>query len=225
MVGATQVGRPFSAFTITALRRLIRSARASTRLLRKTTTLPGNSGYCRVMIIRRETEADIPAIRSVTAAAFAAAAHSAPPVTPGGDPGEATLIEWLREDESWIPELSVVAVVDDTVVGHLVATRAHIGSSPAIGIGPVSVVPEMHGRGVGSALMHFALGAADAMGETVAGLLGDPAFYTRFGFAPAAAMDITGPDPSWGDYFQARALSSYSGQRGAFRYAEPFSKL
>ena len=83
----------------------------------------------------------------------------------------------------------------------------------------------MHGRGVGSALMHFALGAADAMGETVAGLLGDPAFYTRFGFAPAAAMDITGPDPSWGDYFQARALSSYSGQRGAFRYAEPFSKL
>ncbi len=99
----------------------------------------------------------------------------------------------------------MVAVVDDTVVGHLVATRAHIGSSPAIGIGPVSVVPEMHGRGVGSALMHFALGAADAMGETVAGLLGDPAFYTRFGFAPAAAMDITGPDPSWGDYFQARA--------------------
>lgn len=177
------------------------------------------------MIIRRETETDISAIRSVAAAAFTDAAHSAPARTPGGDPEEVTLIEWLRDDESWIRELSVVAVSDETVVGHLVATRARLGSSAAIGIGPVSVLPHLQRRGIGSALMHFALGAADAMGETVACLLGDPGYYRRFGFVPATSLHITAPDPQWGDFFQARPLSAYSGEYGAFRYAEPFSWL
>ncbi|GAA1803638.1 MULTISPECIES: GNAT family N-acetyltransferase [Actinomycetes] len=177
------------------------------------------------MIIRRETESDISAIRSVTAEAFRSAAHSAPPVAPGGDPGEVTLIEWLRDDESWIPELSLVAVIDDTVVGHIVATRAHVGTAPAVGIGPVSVLPAHQGKGIGSALMEFALGAADALGTPVAGLLGDPNFYGRFGFVPASAMGIESPDPAWGDYFQMRALSTYAGEHGSFRYAEPFTRL
>ncbi|GAA1551892.1 MULTISPECIES: GNAT family N-acetyltransferase [Brevibacterium] len=177
------------------------------------------------MLIRRERSGDIEAIRDVTAAAFRGAEHSAPPVEPGGDPGEATLISWLRDDPAWIPEFSLIAVDGDEIIGHVVATRAHVGSFPALGIGPVSVRPEQQGNGVGSALMHAVLGAADARGETIVGLLGEPRFYSRFGFVPASTTAATSPDPAWGDYFQIRTLSDYEHQAGTFRYAGPFDRF
>jgi putative acetyltransferase len=177
------------------------------------------------MMIRRERPDDADAIRAVTAAAFRGVAHSAPPVEPGGDPGEATLVSWLRDDAGWIAELSLVAVEDDQVVGHVVATRAHVGAGPALGLGPLSVHPRRQRAGVGTALMHAVLGAADALGEPLVGLLGNPAFYGRFGFVAARLVGMTAPDPAWGDYFQVRTLSRYDGQAGVFRYAAPFDRL
>ncbi len=193
------------------------------------------------MLIRRESPADIAAIHAVTKAAFAR------PDQP--EPAEAPLIDWLRADVGWIPALSLVAVIKDEIVGHVVCTRAWItpasaapdqaadaagsrterggwSESPALGLGPLGVLPEHQRRGVGLALMHAVLGAADALGESVICLLGNPGYYSRFGFGPAAALGIGGPDPQWGDYFQARPLSSYDGTvSGRFRYAEPFSRL
>lgn len=177
------------------------------------------------MLVRRETPEDIDAIRGVTAAAFRSAAHSAPPVDESGEPGEATLVSWLRADPSWIPELSLVAVDRETVVGHVVCTRAYVDDRPALGLGPVSVLPDQQSSGVGSALMHAVLGAADAMDESLVGLLGEPAYYRRFGFVPASTIGIAAPDPAWGDYFQARSLTAYDGTTGSFRYAEPFDRL
>ncbi len=70
------------------------------------------------------------------------------------------------------------------------------------------------------------LGAADATGESLVALLGDPAFYRRFGFAAASELGIVAPDPAWGSHFQARALSSFPrGLTGTFRYASPFAEL
>lgn len=177
------------------------------------------------MLIRRERPEDIEAIRAVTASAFRGAEHSAPPVEPGGDPGEATLVTWLRADSAWIPEFSLVAVDGDEVIGHVVATRAHVDSSPALGIGPVSVLPQRQATGVGSALMHAVLGAADARSETVVGLLGEPAYYSRFGFVPASTTAVASPETAWGDYFQIRTLSSFDGQSGTFQYAGPFGRF
>ena len=177
------------------------------------------------MMIRRELPDDVEAIRAVTAAAFRGVEHSAPPVEPGGDPGEATLVSWLRGDPAWVPELSLVAVEDDQVVGHVVVTRAHVGAQPALGLGPLSVLPHRQRAGIGAALMHAVLGAADALGEPLVGLVGDPGFYGRFGFVPAASIGVAAPDPSWGDYFQVRTLSRYEGQTGRFRYAGPFDRL
>lgn len=177
------------------------------------------------MLIRREHPDDLEAIRSVTVAAFSAATHSAPSVEPGGDPGEATLVSWLRSDSAWIPELSFVAVEGGLVVGHVVATRARVDNQPALGLGPLSVLPRRQRSGIGAALMHAVLGAADALNEPLVGLLGDPAYYRRFGFVPAQSIDIVAPDSSWGDYFQVRTLSWYDGQSGHFRYAAPFDRL
>lgn len=187
------------------------------------------------VLIRPEQPGDIEAIRAVTAAAFRGAAHSAPPVEPGGDPGEATLVSWLRDDPSWIPELSLVATEDDAVIGHIVCTRAHVDDQSiddrskydrgALGLGPLSVSPQRQGTGIGSALVQAVLAAADARGESLVALLGEPAYYGRFGFVPARDVGIVAPDESWGDYFQVRTLSRYDGRTGQFRYATPFDKF
>jgi putative acetyltransferase len=181
------------------------------------------------MLIRRERPSDVQAIRAVTAAAFSKVEHAAPPVDADGAPGEATLVGWLRDDPGWVPELSLVAESGPSgaeVVGHVVATHGRIEDRPALGLGPLSVDPAHQGHGVGSALMHAVLGAADAMGEPVVVLLGSPALYSRFGFGPARELGIEAPDPTWGDYFQARALSAWREEyAGRFRYAASFDRL
>ncbi|MEU4441872.1 N-acetyltransferase [Actinosynnema sp. NPDC050801] len=167
------------------------------------------------MLIRRETAADVQAIHDVTEAAFAA--------RPGG---EARLVGELRADAGWIPALSLVAEVGGAVVGHVVCTRGRVGESPALGLGPLSVLPSRQRSGVGKALMHTVLGAADALDEPLVILLGDPAYYSRFGFVPASTYGITPPDPDWTPYFQARTLSTYTPTlTGPFTYATPFTTL
>ena len=66
---------------------------------------------------------------------------------------------------------------------------------------------------------------AEAAGETLVALLGDPAYYGRFGFVPARERGVESPDPAWGDHFQARALGTGDHPIGHFAYAEPFNRL
>ena len=71
--------------------------------------------------------------------------------------------------------------------------------------------------------MHAVLGAADALGEPLVALLGDPAYYRRFGFRLSHEYQITPPEPEWRPYFQVRVLTGYRPSvRGLFAYAEPF---
>jgi putative acetyltransferase len=139
---------------------------------------------------------------------------------------EADLVTALRADEGWLPTLSLVAVDGDRIVGHVVCTRAHIGAEPALGLGPLGVLPDRQKQGVGGALMHAVLGAADALDEPVVVLLGHTDYYPRFGFTPAADLGITPPTPEWREAFQVRTLSTYKpGLRGPFQYARPFNDL
>lgn len=96
---------------------------------------------------------------------------SAPPVGPGGDPEQTTLISWLRADPARIPEFSLVAVDDDEMIGLVLATRAHVDFSPELALGPVSVDPVGQRTSVGTSQMYAVLAAADARGERVVGLL------------------------------------------------------
>jgi putative acetyltransferase len=186
----------------------------------RSTPAPGS------VTVRPETAADVAAVHAVTAAAFTGVAHSAPPVEPGGPPGEATLVDRLRADPGWIPELALVAVDDGAVVGHVVATRGDVAGRPALGLGPVSVRPDRQGTGIGSRLVRALLAAAADRGEGLVVLLGDPGYYHRFGFRPARELGIEAPDPGWGDFFQALALPGHDpAVTGRFTYAAPFDSL
>lgn len=165
------------------------------------------------VLIRRETPSDVDAIFAVHREAFETEL-------------EAELVTSLRADEGWLPALSLVALDGDDVVGHVVCTRAHIGETPALGLGPLGVLPDRQSSGVGTALMHAVLGAAEALDEPIVVLLGHKDYYPRFGFRPAAELGISPPVAEWGDHFQARPLSAYTPTlRGGFVYATPFNEL
>jgi putative acetyltransferase len=173
------------------------------------------------VVVRRETAPDAEAIRAVIGAAFARAE------TPDTTPAEVALVDELRDSDAWLPPLSLVAIgPDGEVVGHVLCTRGWVGSAAVLALGPLAVRPDRQRRGVGLALVHTALGAADALGEPLVALLGDPGYYARFGFRPAEDHGVAPPRPEWRHHFQVRPLSAYHASlRRPFRYPAPFDRL
>ncbi|MEH0420422.1 GNAT family N-acetyltransferase [Streptomyces sp. B21-083] len=160
---------------------------------------------------RAENSADIPTIRDITLAAF-------------DTPLEADLVDALRGDAGWIDGLSVVATGQDGgLVGHALLTRCHIGDTPALCLGPVSVRPEYQNSGVGSSVISASLRAARERGEHFVTVLGHPTYYPRFGFGRASAygigLTIDVPDEA----MMALTLDpDHPLPSGTVRYAAPF---
>ncbi|MBI1341160.1 GNAT family N-acetyltransferase [bacterium] len=126
------------------------------------------------MEIRPETPADVDAIHDVTDTAFAPMPFSA------GD--EAACIRKLRADGDLT--LSLVAVIDGDVVGHVAFSPVFFDARSVgwLGLGPVAVRPHLQRRGVGSALIRQGLAQVKASGAKGCVLIGDPGYYHRFGF-------------------------------------------
>jgi putative acetyltransferase len=171
------------------------------------------------MLIRRELPGEGPAIHAVHSAAFAR--------PDGADPVmEADLVDALRDSADWLPALSWVAVAGDTVAGHVCCTLAHLRDEadyPVLGLGPLGVRPDHQRRGVGRALVHAVLGAADALDESVVVLWGHTTYYPYFGFRPASTYGIVPAKGTGSEAFQARTLTAYRpDMRGTFHYAAAF---
>ncbi|MET8355312.1 MULTISPECIES: GNAT family N-acetyltransferase [unclassified Micromonospora] len=127
---------------------------------------------------RPETDQDITAIREVTLDAFPT-------------PLEADLVEALRTDPAWLPELSIVAEsADGTVGGYALFTRCHVGDAPALALGPCAVLSRYQKQGAGSAAIRAGLKVARTMGENLVLVLGHAEYYPRFGFSRASAYGI-----------------------------------
>jgi putative acetyltransferase len=179
------------------------------------------------VLIRPEKVADRPAVQALIAAAFAPADHA------DGAVVEAVLTDELRRDPGWIPALTLVADRDGVVVGQVTcsygAVRASDRTIPdrrVVGVGPVAVLPDYQGAGIGSEMMRALIDTADSAGEPALVLLGSPVFYGRFGFVASSKVGIASPDPSWGEHFQVRTLTSYDpGLVGRYSYAAPFANL
>jgi putative acetyltransferase len=169
------------------------------------------------VVIRRAEPGDLDAIRRIHADALCREA--------GVEPDEVALVDSLLEDGDVVPALSLVALRNGEPVGHVVCSTAWVGETTVVGLGPIGVAPEHQGGGVGSALMHAVLAAADALAMPLVGLLGSVEYYARFGFVPATTLGIEPPDRAWQSYFQVRTLTAYDRRIvGTFRYAPAFGR-
>lgn len=135
------------------------------------------------MIIRSETPADIEALSALITRAFATAKLASGT--------EAAVVTRLRADGGLM--LSRLAEAEGQLLGQIAASPATIGGQGGWAcIGPLAVAPEAQGQGIGSALMHDALAILAARGAAGAVLVGDPGYYTRFGFQPDCGVELAG---------------------------------
>ena len=134
-----------------------------------------------IVKIREETAQDIEAIGLVNEQAFAGVA-------------EARLVDALRQNEKIT--LSLVAAIDEQIVGHILFSPMHIISPvgktyQAVGLGPLAVLPNYQRQGIGADLCQVGLAMCRDAGHDVVLLLGHPTYYPRFGFQPASLFNIT----------------------------------
>lgn len=150
--------------------------------------------------IRDETPADAAAIRALTEAAFRDAPH--------GSGAEAAIVDALRAAGAL--GLSLVACENGQITGHAAFSPVRIGTGEGqwFGLGPISVRADRRRHGIGAALVREGLSRLRRQGAAGAVVLGDPAWYGRFGFIsdgalrygdiPAAYMQrvlLAGPPP------------------------------
>ncbi len=149
------------------------------------------------LTVRFETPADTAAIEAVTAAAFLNAAHTSHT--------EQFIVNALRKAGALF--ISLVAETDGKIVGHVAVSPVSIsdGATDWFGLGPISVLPEHQGRGIGSLLMREALRVLRESGASGCVLLGEPEYYGRFGFRAEPQLVLTDVPP---EYFQAISFGS-----------------
>jgi HAD superfamily hydrolase (TIGR01509 family) len=165
--------------------------------------------------IREEIPADIPGIRFVEEKAF-------------NRPAEADLVDLCRKRGK--VSLSLVAAGAAGIAGHILFTPVTVepprDTLRGLGLGPIAVLPECQGTGIGSRLMRSGVEICRQQGYDFIVLLGDPHYYARFGFKPARAFGLTG-DYGDGDEFQALELQPgvLAGTSGRVKYVPEFAEL
>ncbi|HNR12044.1 MAG TPA: N-acetyltransferase [Thermodesulfobacteriota bacterium] len=111
----------------------------------------------------------------------------------------AELVADLLKDPSAQPSLSLVAISEDTVVGHVLLTSARIKHSqrmiPSAILAPLSVHPTQQHQGIGGYLIKEGLKRLKAAGVELVFVLGHPGYYPKYGFFAAGAKGIDAPYP------------------------------
>ena len=167
-----------------------------------------------MITVRFEQAGDAPGIRETNALAF-------------GGPFEARLVDALRGTPD---SLSLVAAVDDRVIGHILFTPVTIEPPAArriAGLGPMAVRPEHQRSGIGSRLIREGLDACRRHGYSAVVVLGHPEYYPRFGFLPAHTFNLTCEFPAPPEAFMAIELEpdAMGGVRGVVHYLPPFAEV
>ncbi len=160
------------------------------------------------MIIRAEQPGDAAAVHAVVLAAF-------------GRPAEADLVTALAADGD--VAISLLAEMDGAIVGHVLFSPV---AAPfrALALAPVGVAPAHQRRGIATALIREGIDQARRAGWAAVFVLGDPAYYGRFGFDAALANGFV--TPYAGRYFQALSLIGVlPADAGELRHAPAFQAL
>ncbi len=139
--------------------------------------------------IREERPEEEAEIRRLTEAAFKLNPHSRGT--------EGAVVEALRRAGALT--LSLVAIQDGELVGHIAFSPVLLEGEDRgwFGLGPVSARPDLHGRGIGSALIREGLARMKAQGAKGCALVGYPEYYRRFGFLHEPALTLEGVPPEY----------------------------
>jgi len=135
--------------------------------------------------IREASPTDMEAVLSVIRVAFDA-------------DEEAQLVSDLLNDKSAEPVVSLLALQDNKVVGHILFTGARsapeLPASMSI-LAPLAVAPHAQHKGIGGKLVQHGCHLLSQIGTDLVFVLGHPTYYPRFGFKPAGVLGFDAPYP------------------------------
>lgn len=167
------------------------------------------------MLIRVEIPVDAPGIDALLRQAFK-----------GDD--EAELVQQLREDG--LLTLGIVATDDEGgVVGYAAFSPVDVGGEDRqwVALAPLAVEESLRRQGLAEKLVYEGLDSLNEFGYAAVVVLGDPAYYQRFGFVPAARHQLTCRWPDTEDAFQVYALAedALTDADGEVVFSAPFNRF
>lgn len=175
------------------------------------------------LTIRQETSKDHDEVLEVVKSAFGELAMS--------DKTEHLLVERIRKSPEYVPELSLVAILDQSIIGHVILSKVKIigeqGPHPSLALAPISVMPKAQGKGVGGHLIEAAHTTARHLGYRSIIVLGHARYFPKFGYQRASSFGISlpfdAPDENcFAIELQKGSLESVSGR---VIYSKAFSFL
>ncbi len=150
------------------------------------------------LTVRPETKEEYAAIRQLIQEAFDPMPFSAGK--------EWQLVEAIRTSDGYIPGLALVAELDGKIIGHIMVSEVAIDGKnsmiPALILSPVSVLPQFQRKGIGQVLCRKAVEEASKTDYPVMIVIGDPNYYSRFGFQPAVPQGVYLPFGFEEEYLQ-----------------------
>ncbi len=171
-----------------------------------------------MLIIRQENKNDYEEVYNVIKTAFETAEHS--------DGNEQDLVVALRKSDNFIPELSLVAVMDNKIVGYILFTKIKIGKQEELALAPLGVLPEYQKQGIGRTLIQEGNKKAKELGYHYSVVLGSDKYYPKFGYVSAKEYGIVAPFDVPDENFMAIKLNDTDIEiKGIVQYAKEFGIL
>lgn len=165
--------------------------------------------------IRKENKNDYNEVYNVIKKAFETAEHS--------DGNEQDLVVRLRKSEAFIPELSLVAVEENKIVGYILFTKIKIKDNIELALAPLAVLPEYQRKGIGKKLIETGHNIAKNLGYHYSIVLGSENYYSKMGYIPAIQYGIKAPFQVPDENFMAIKLNDTNIEiKGTVEYAKEF---
>ena len=164
--------------------------------------------------IRKEEEKDYKRVYEVNRLAFQ-------------QENESKLIEKIRKGENFVPELSLVAEIDDEIVGHILFSKINIIGDAifrSLALAPMAVIPEFQKQGIGGKLIKKGIEKAKELGFDSIIVLGHKEYYPKFGFQKASKWGIKCPFDVPDEVFMAIELANKAleNKAGTVKYPKEF---
>lgn len=165
--------------------------------------------------IRQEHKNDYKEVYNIVKTAFKTAEQS--------DGNEQNLVEALRNSDKFIPELSLVAIKDNKIVGHILFTKLEIDENVELALAPLAVLPKYQRQGIGKSLIEEGHRIARKLGYHYSVVLGSEKYYPKFGYVPAIQYGIKPPFEVPSENFMAIKLNDTNMEiKGIVKYAREF---